>query len=110
MNSCKENIIGIDFQGWPIYKLTIREIIERLGFQKIENEGNSYWKIEDDNPILNFNPNILTDDGMDYGVDLKRITACDKLFNENGDLEEVNIFIDNDNGLWFADQKLYDYE
>ena len=39
MELSKENVIGIDFQGWPIYKLSIRDIIEQLGFQKMENEG-----------------------------------------------------------------------
>lgn len=96
MNLNKENIIGIDFQGWPIYKLTIRDIIEQFGFQKIKNEGNIYWRIEDNNPILDISPNILTDDGMGYGVDLKRIVECDKLFDENGNLEGINIFIDNE--------------
>ena len=96
MNLSKENIIGIDFQGWPIYKLTIRDIIEQLGFQKIENEGNIYWRIEDNNPILDISPNVLTDDGMGYGVDLKRIIDCNKLFDENGNLDGINIFIDNE--------------
>ena len=96
MNLNKENIIGIDFQGWPIYKLTIRDIIEQFGFQKIKNEGNIYWRIEDNNPILDISPNVLTDDGMGYGVDLKRIIDCDKLFDENGNLEGINIFIDNE--------------
>ena len=96
MNLSKENIIGIDFQGWPIYKLTIRDIIEQLGFQKIENEGNIYWRIEDNNSILDISPDVLTDDGMAYGVDLKRIIDCDKLFDENGNLEGINIFIDNE--------------
>ena len=96
MNSCKENIIGIDFQGWPIYKLTIRDIIEQLGFQKIENEGNIYWKIEDNNPILDISPDVLTDDGMGYGVDLKRIIECEQLFDNNGKIEKINIFIDKE--------------
>lgn len=96
MNLNKENIIGIDFQGWPIYKLTIRDIIEQFGFQKIKNEGNIYWRIEDNNPILDISPNVLTDDGMGYGVDLKRIIDCDKLFDENGNLDGINIFIDNE--------------
>ena len=96
MNLNKENIIGIDFQGWPIYKLTIRDILERLGFQKMENEGNIYWRIEDNNQILNISPNILTDDGMGYGIDLKRIIGCENLFDENGNLDGINIFIDNE--------------
>ena len=96
MDLNKENIIGIDFQGWPIYKLTIRDIIEQLGFQKMENEGDIYWRIEDNNPILDISPNVLTDDGMGYGVDLKLIIDCDKLFDENGNLDGINIFIDNE--------------
>ena len=96
MNLNKENIIGIDFQGWPIYKLTIRDILEQLGFQKMKNEGNIYWRIEDNNQILNISPNILTDDGMGYGIDLKRIIGRENLFDENGNLEGINIFIDNE--------------
>ena len=96
MNLSKENIIGIDFQGWPIYKLTIRDIIEQLGFQKIENEGNIYWRIEDNNPILDISPDVLTDDGMAYGVDLKRIIECEQLFDNNGKIEKINIFIDKE--------------
>ena len=92
----KENIIGIDFQGWPIYKLTIRDILEQLGFQKMENEGNIYWRIEDNNPILDISPDVLTDDGMTYGVDLKRIIECEQLFDNNGKIEKINIFIDKE--------------
>ena len=92
----KENIIGIDFQGWPIYKLTIRDILEQLGFQKMENEGNIYWRIEDNNPILDISPDVLTDDGMAYGVDLKRIIECEQLFDNNGKIEKINIFIDKE--------------
>ena len=33
----KENIIGFDFQGWPIYKITIREMLKQLG--AIERDG-----------------------------------------------------------------------
>ena len=32
-NKDDRNIIGIDFQGWPVFKMTLREILSDLGAQ-----------------------------------------------------------------------------
>ena len=65
MNNMNDNIIDYDFQGWPIRKMTVREILERLGVTdyKIENER-----------ILDLYPCLLEDDGMGYGVNTQYIT------------------------------------
>ena len=60
-----ENIIDYDFQGWPIRKMTVREILERLGVTD--------YKIEDEH-ILDLYPRLLEDDGMGYGVNTQYIT------------------------------------
>lgn len=60
----KETIIGFDFQGWPICKKNIRDILQGFGLQLIDGK----WQIEDTNPILNIYPVRLEDDGMGYGV------------------------------------------
>lgn len=61
----KENIINFDFQGWPEFKMSIKDIIERLGGKLNEETNkweipNSYWMVQC--------PTILHDDGMGFGV------------------------------------------
>lgn len=69
----KENIIGFNFQGWPIYKITIREMLKQLG--AIERDG--WIGFENDSKILNLFPVTLEDDGMAYGVNEQFITLVD---------------------------------
>ena len=66
--------IGTDFQGWPIYALTLKEILKQLGFT---DTGDGYF-IEKGNEILNAYPRLLEDDGMGYGIDSGFITLAEK--------------------------------
>ena len=61
----EEDIIGYDFQGWPIYKMTLSEILLSLG--AIEKDG--FIGFPKNTEILNAYPIRLRDDGMGYGVD-----------------------------------------
>lgn len=56
--------IAIDFQGWPVNALTLKEILKNLGFK--EEDGKIF--IDNENPILKAYPLLLEDDGMAYGV------------------------------------------
>lgn len=68
-----EDIISYDFQGWPNYKMTLREILERLG--ATENKGVIGFNEKD--PILDIYPKILEDDGMGYGVNERYVIESD---------------------------------
>jgi hypothetical protein len=78
----KEKIISYDFQGWPIEKMTLREILDRLGVHD--------YKI-DDEKALDCCPIVLIDDGMGYGV------------NENYIVEAS---IDNGEVIFFREPEL----
>lgn len=80
----KENIIGFDFQGWPIYKITIREMLKQLG--AIERDG--WIGFENDSKILDLFPVTFEDDSMAYGVNPQYIT----LVNIGPDQQYVNIW------------------
>lgn len=84
--------IGTDFQGWPIYKLTLREVLKELGFT--ESEGKV--SISSDSEILDAYPITLEDDGMGYGIRRKYIESADN--NVYGDKDNdgdsvFNLFI-----------------
>lgn len=65
--------IGIDFQGWPVEALTVKEILLKLGFK---TDGDKF-SIDKDAPILNVYPLALEDDGMAYGVNPRFVTDVD---------------------------------
>ena len=71
MDTDKSKIISFDSQGFPIHKLSLRDIISQLGF--VKNEKMNKWEISDDNKILDAFPELLEDDGMGYGVNLENI-------------------------------------
>ena len=75
--------ISKDFQGWPIYALTWREILNKLPFVK-------NGVIDQNDPRLDIYPRTLEDDGMGYGVNEKFITSVDR--NE----DNINFFIDKE--------------
>ena len=60
-----EDIVCYDFQGWPEYKMNLREILLALGGQQ---DGN-FIKFPSNTPLMDIYPRILVDDGMGYGVD-----------------------------------------
>ena len=65
--------IGVDFQGWSVEMLTLREILDRLGFQE---EDGKYF-IKNDASILDAYSTLLEDDGMAYGVKPQYVTSAD---------------------------------
>lgn len=64
-----------DFQGWLIPHISVRDVIEKLGF-KFDEETKT-WSILDDNPILNVYPDIFQDDGMGYGANNGKLTSIE---------------------------------
>lgn len=68
-----EDIVCYDFQGWPEYKMTLREILLALGGQ---HDGD-FIKFPSDAPLMDVYPRILVDDGMGYGVDENVIVSVD---------------------------------
>lgn len=90
--------IGTDFQGWPVYALTLREILNRLGFEE-DTETITLIKGEEANRLLDSYPYLLEDDGMGYGVMAEYITEANSDIWEKKVLSvdyEVN---NNDNSL-----------
>ena len=55
--------IGKDFEGWPIYKLTLREILQKFG-ATLDACGKVGF--DDDDPTLDKYPEFFIDDGMGY--------------------------------------------
>ena len=68
-----EDIVCFDFQGWPEYKMNLREILLALGGQQ---DGN-FIKFPSNTPLMDIYPRILVDDGMGYGVDENVIVSVD---------------------------------
>ena len=68
-----EDIVCYDFQGWPEYKMNLREILLALGGQQ---DGN-FIKFPSNTPLMDICPRILVDDGMGYGVDENVIVSVD---------------------------------
>ena len=67
----KEDIIAYEVSGgWPIYKMTLKEILVCLG-GRIE-EGKIVF--DADAPCMNVYPVTYNDDGMGYGVSPEYIT------------------------------------
>lgn len=85
--------IGIDFQGWPINALTLREILHRLGF--IENNPGEFTikNLE----LLDSYPLTFEDDGMAYGIKPMFITEVNnEIYEDNKtELNVFNLFIEN---------------
>ena len=82
--------IGIDFQGWPINALTLREILHRLGFEE-DSEIMYLIKGEDSNKLLDSYPITLEDDGMAYGIKPMLITEVDNEIYKYDD-SNLNVF------------------
>jgi len=82
----RENIISFDFQGWPNYKMNIRDIIQKFGATL--NKETNKWEIPESEGLDIF-PLTMEDDGMGYGVNHKYIISVD-----NFDKVRCNIFID----------------
>lgn len=87
--------IGIDFQGWPINALTLREILHKLGFEE-DSEVIYLVKGENSNELLDSYPLTLEDDGMAYGIKPMLITEVDNEIyeDEESNLNVFNLFRD----------------
>lgn len=85
----KEDLMYYDFQGWPVFKMNIKEILEALG-GKIEN-NKIVFELND--PIMEVYPTSYIDDGMAYGVEACKIIEVSR-FEDNGELC-VNFFRKN---------------
>lgn len=87
--------IDYDFQGWPIYAHTLREVLIALGGTVDEN-GNIVFKGDD--KLLDAYPQLFEDDGMGYGVNEKYVTEVDKeMWDTNlgeAEIKAFNIFTD----------------
>ena len=79
-----EDIVCYDLQGWPEYKMNLREILLALGGQ----QDGDFIKFPSGTPLMDIYPRILVDDGMGYGVDENVIVSID-IDPQN---EYINIF------------------
>lgn len=81
--------IGTDFQGWPIYAKTLKEMLIGLG-AKEESSGKLYFP--EDFPYYDVYPRTYEDDGMGYGINERYITEATCFDADNKKL--INIFVD----------------
>lgn len=93
--------IGIDFQGWPINAMTLKEILDKISTKSEDMEDNmtNYCF---DRKVLDSYVRILEDDGMGYGVNPRYIICADNNPYEDSEIKEnvINMFgepIDKDN-------------
>lgn len=90
MHNNKEKLVGYDFQGWPIFKMTLKEVLLGLGGKEEDNK----IIFDANDPSMKIFPSILEDDGMGYGVNKQCIVEAEvfKSNEENTDKIYVNIF------------------
>ena len=92
-----ENIIGFDFQGWPIEKISLENIIQRLG--GVYNKQTGTYEITQDK--LQVYPKVYTDDGMGYGAMGWYVTDIDYSDNDTCDIwiekedENIDIYLED---------------
>ena len=86
-----DKIIGFDFQGWPVRKITLGEIIESIGFRKCDRDGAEYYEMRADSPIFGVYPIVLEDDGMGYGSNERFVTEIEAN-DKTGDNHYLSIF------------------
>ena len=67
-------VVNFDYQGWPEYKHTIKDLI--IAFGGVYNEETKKWEIPDAGD-LDTCPRLFEDDGMGYGVNEKYIVGVD---------------------------------
>ena len=87
----KNNIIAFDFQGWPVEKMSLEDIVKRIG--GVYNPDTKKYEIECTDKLKRV-PIVYEDDGMAYGVNPKYITEVDVSTEEPQlwlDVEDKNI-------------------
>lgn len=92
-------LLGFDWQGWPIYAQTLRDaLMKHLGF---EDDGEKVFLMhnKENDELLDSFPQLLTDDGMGYGVNEQFISEIDKEVYSielgNKTINVFNIFREN---------------
>lgn len=80
--------IGTDFQGWPIYAMTLKDILEDLGLT-VDIDGTVSGQLSKE--LLKSYAKTLQDDGMAYGIEPRYITEVDKEVYYDEDFGE-NVF------------------
>ena len=90
MHRNKEALVGYDFQGWPIFKMTLKDLLLGLGGKEEDNK----IIFDANDPSMKIYPSLLEDDGMGYGINEQCIVEADvfKSNDENADKIYVNIF------------------
>lgn len=80
----REALVDYNFQGWPVFKMNLREVLLALGGRP---EGNLIV-FDEGSTLMSAYPRVLMDDGMGYGVDDSAVVAI-SVFASDG---IVNIF------------------
>jgi len=75
--------VNVDSQGWPERKMGLRLLLESIGVNLQEINGEKYYVIKADSKILDTYPTILEDDGMGYGVNEQFIVDTNCSNNED---------------------------
>lgn len=100
-----KDVIGTDSQGWPLYKLNLRDILIQLG----ANIVNGRIGFDENNCILDIYPTRLIDDGMGYGVGEQYVVDAEVFQCEN---EEpiIHIWTEPQHPKEEIDQVIQDFE
>lgn len=111
-------IINEDWQGWPEYAYSLREILKELGLRV----NGSQVSGEIPEKVLDSYVAILEDDGMGYGINKKYVTCVDtshpyldvdldksivNIFRTSYDKEKVARIISDTLDTMYPDPKLY---
>ena len=59
-----DKIISVNWQGWPIYKITFKDFLKKLGASE-DDKRILFYK---NNPILKVFPRTLSDNNMGYNA------------------------------------------
>ena len=87
------DLLNYDFQGWPVYARTLRELLFGIGCTA--NEDGSVTIT--DQELLDAYPLVLSDDGMGYGIEVGYVTDIyrDTYEANDGEIKRIfNIFTD----------------
>ena len=74
----KEDLIGYDFQGWPIFRMNLREILLALGAR--EEDGKLFFDLS--SSAMDLYPRVLRDDGMGYEASISSDNSYINIFRE----------------------------
>jgi len=86
----KEDLIYYDFEGWPIFKKNLKELLLSLGGK----QENGKIIFDENDPSMDVYPILLEDDGMAYGVNEQIITEA-SVFTDEDNNTHVTIFKEN---------------